>query len=88
MSALEPVEACADRLANLGFALGPFADEGGRDTASMPPTSPRMSVRWLRMRGTRPPHQRHQGPAASVAIEHNLASGSIRDGMLVAQRVA
>jgi ubiquinone/menaquinone biosynthesis C-methylase UbiE len=27
MSALEWVEACADRLARLGFAVGPFADE-------------------------------------------------------------
>jgi ubiquinone/menaquinone biosynthesis C-methylase UbiE len=90
MSALEPVEACADRLARLGFAVGPFVDESeeGRrfHAANIAAYESALAsdegARGLSVDATRARR------AASVAMEHNLASGSVRVGMLVARRVA
>ncbi|MDG4895559.1 methyltransferase domain-containing protein [Mesorhizobium sp. WSM4976] len=90
MSALEPIDACTSRLAGLGFTVGPFTDESeeGRlyhasnvaaydralaaDEGALGLTVDATKVRR----------------AASAAMEHNLASGSIKVGLLVARRVA
>jgi SAM-dependent methyltransferase len=87
MSALESVEACAERLARLGFAVGPFTDESeegrrfhaasiaGYDRA----LAANEGARGLSVEATKARR------AASVAMERNLASGSVRVGMLVAR---
>lgn len=90
MSALEPVETCADRLARLGFAVGPFTDEseeGRRFHAANIAAYDRAlaadeGALGLSVEATKARR------AASVAMERNLASGSVRVGMLVARRIA
>lgn len=90
MSALEPVETCADRLARLGFAVDPFTDEseeGRRFHAANIAAYDRAlaaeeGALGLSVEATKARR------AASVAMERNLASGSVRVGMLVARRIA
>ena len=90
MSALETVSACADRLSKLGFKVGQFIDhsEDGRkfhlsalanyDKAlAQNQGTLGLSNDVVRVRR-----------AASVAMERNLGSGSIKVGMFVARKIA
>jgi sarcosine/dimethylglycine N-methyltransferase len=88
MSALEPLTGCTQRLTKLGFDVGDFVDhsEDGRrfhekaiesyDAALADNTS---------MRGL-PPDVLEKRRAASVAMERNLRTGSLKVGMLIATR--
>lgn len=88
MSALEPLSECTERLTKLGFDLADFVDysEDGRrfhekaienyDAALAQQTS---------MQGL-PPGVVEKRRAASVAMEKNLRTGSLRVGMLIATR--
>jgi hypothetical protein len=86
MSALETLPTCIGRLRALGFEVGEFADRGdeglrfhreslavyGRDGAAE-----RLGLTKVAVDARR---------AASIAMERNLASGSIKVGMLVARK--
>jgi sarcosine/dimethylglycine N-methyltransferase len=88
MSALEPLSDCTDRLTKLGFEVAEFVDhsEDGRrfhenaiekfDTALADKTS---------LQGL-PPEVIEKRRAASVVMEKNLATGSLKVGMLIATR--
>jgi ubiquinone/menaquinone biosynthesis C-methylase UbiE len=90
MSALETFEACADRLSKLGFAVGSFIDQSeegrGFHHASIAAYDRDLAANEGTLGLAREVTEARR--AASVAMERNLGSGSIRVGMVVARKRA
>ncbi len=88
MSALEPLSVCSERLTRLGFTVADFVDhsEDGRRFHERAIESYDAALRRnTGMKGLSPAVVEKRR-AASVAMEKNLRTGSLRVGMLIATR--
>jgi SAM-dependent methyltransferase len=89
MSALETLSSCVDRLSGLGFEVGGFVDYGEDGRGFHLANIEAYEAALAKNQGThglskKVVEARH---AASVAMEWNLGSGSIRLGMIVGRKV-
>lgn len=89
MSALEKIEACADRLSGLGFEVGEFTDQTEQGRRYHLANVDEFDAALARNQGTQGLSRDtvEARRAASVAMERNLRSGAIRIGMTVARKV-
>jgi hypothetical protein len=89
MSALEMLEACRDRLSLLGFTVGDFEDrseEGRHFHLTSITTFDRALAHGEGAVGLTVGATKTRR-AASVAMERNLGSGSVKVGMIVARKI-
>jgi sarcosine/dimethylglycine N-methyltransferase len=89
MSALEGVSDCSDRLTALGFGVSEFVDHSEKGRRFHENAIENFDVALADNKSAQglPPDVIQKRRAASVAMEKNLRTGSLKVGMLVATRI-